>query len=54
MVDLINDIEVLQNAIIAFDEGASDEKRSALHALRKMLASKSNEVEQFEAEMCVE
>ena len=42
MNDIIQDIEVLQNAIIAFTEGASDEKRAALHSLSVLVAQKQH------------
>ena len=41
MNDIIEDIEVLQNAIIAFTEGASDEKRTALHSFCLLYTSPS-------------
>ena len=51
MNDVLNDIEVIENAIIAFTEGASDEKRAALASLEKLLAEKKNIIETFEKEM---
>lgn len=50
MVDLLNDIEVLENLLIAMDEGASDEKRMALWAVEKLVAQKKKAVEDFEKE----
>tara|TARA_R100000027_G_scaffold12685_1_gene9060 strand:+ start:583 stop:753 length:171 start_codon:yes stop_codon:yes gene_type:complete len=51
MIDVLNDIEILEQAIIAFKEGASDEKNMALASLEKLLAEKKNIVETFEKEM---
>ena len=51
MNDIIKDIEVLQNAIIAFTEGASDEKRTALHSMSVLLAEKQHILDTFEKEM---
>lgn len=52
MNDVIRDIEVLKNAIIAFCEGASDEKHMALHSLTKLVEEKEAIVEKFEKEFC--
>ena len=54
MVDLINDIEVLENALIALNEGASDEKYAAIWSLEKMLLAKKDEVTEFECQMAIE
>lgn len=54
MNDIIEDIEVLQNAIIAFTEGASDEKRMAVHSLSALLAEKQHILDTFEKEMAPE
>ena len=51
MVDMIRDIEVLENALIAFNEGASDEKYAALYALERLLLEKKDAVHEFEKEM---
>jgi len=50
MNDLLIDIEVLENLLIAMDEGASDEKRMALAAVEKLVAQKKKIVEDFEKE----
>ena len=50
MNDVIRDIEVLKNAIIAFCEGASDEKHMAIHSLAKLVEEKEKIVEDFEKE----
>ena len=52
MNDVLNDIDVLKNAIIAFCEGASDEKHMALISLAKLVEDKEAIVEQFEKENC--
>ena len=51
MNDVIRDIEVLENLVIAMNEGASDEKRMALWAVERLLDEKRTIVERFEAEM---
>lgn len=50
MNDLIQDIEILEGAIVNLTEGASDEKRMAVYSLENMIAQKKAIVEQFEAE----
>jgi len=50
MNDLIQDIEILEGAIINLTEGASDEKRMAVYSLENMIAQKKAIVQQFEAE----
>ena len=40
MIEVFRDFEVLENAVIAFTEGASDEKRMALYSLQKLIAEK--------------
>ena len=51
MVDVLNDIEVLENALIQIQEGASDEVYSALWSLEKLLLEKKDMVAEFEADM---
>ena len=51
MNDILQDIEVLQNAITAFTEGASDEKRMAIHSLSALVVQKQNILDTFEEEM---
>jgi hypothetical protein len=51
MVDVFDDIETIKNVLVAWEEGASDEKREAKQALRKMLQRKEREVEMFEADL---
>ncbi len=48
MVDLLKDIEILESAIIAFTEGASDEKRMSLNSLESLIAEKKSIVKSFE------
>ena len=50
MTDILTDIEILENAIIALTEGASDEKRMAIYSLERMLERKTQVVEEFEAQ----
>ena len=51
MVELFEDINVLENALIALDEGASDEKRMAMSSLETMLNNKKEEVAKLEEYM---
>lgn len=51
MNDILEDIDVIENALIAFNEGASDEKFMAYHALTKLLIKKKDQVTEFEFEM---
>ena len=48
MNDLIRDIEILESAIIAFTEGASDEKRMSLDSLEGLIAEKKSIIKSFE------
>tara|TARA_B100001057_G_C22517887_1_gene820631 strand:- start:533 stop:712 length:180 start_codon:yes stop_codon:yes gene_type:complete len=50
MNDVLNDIEVLENLVIAMNEGASDEKRMALNSVEKLIAEKKAIVTAFEEE----
>ena len=50
MIDELEDIKILENALIAFNEGASDEKWAAIHSLEKMLITKKDLVSEFEAQ----
>ena len=40
MVEVAHDIAIIENALIAFNEGAADEKFAALHSLEKLLIEK--------------
>jgi hypothetical protein len=51
MVDILKDIETLENALIAFQEGASDEKYAAIWSLEKMLLDKKDQVSEFEKDL---
>ena len=53
MVDLLQDIERLESAVINLTEGASDEKRMAIYSLESMIAEKKAVVEQFEKEFAL-
>lgn len=48
MNDILNDIEVIENALIAFAEGASDEKYAAMYSLEKLLLEKKDIMSDFE------
>lgn len=48
MNDIINDINVIENALIAINEGASDEKYAALYSLEKLLLEKKDILTDFE------
>ena len=49
MNDLIRDIEFFKEVIIAFTEGASDEKRMMIQRIENRLAWLQDELESFEA-----
>ena len=51
MNDLLQDIEILEGAVINLTEGASDEKRMALYSLESMIAEKKAMVEKFETDL---
>ena len=51
MNDILNDIEIIENALINLTEGASDEKYAAIWSLEKLLLEKKDTVAQFEAEL---
>ena len=50
MNDMIRDIEFLQNVIIAFTEGASDEKRMMVQMIENRIAKMQSEIDDFEME----
>lgn len=50
MTEVAYDIEVIENALIAFQEGASDEKYAALYSLEKLLLAKKDALNSFEDE----
>jgi len=51
MNELVYDIEVLENALIAFEEGASDEKRAALFSLERLVKQKQALIDSYEKEL---
>ena len=51
MIDILNDIEILEQAVIAFKDGHRDEKNIALASLEKLLAEKKAIMVAFEKEM---
>ena len=50
MVDVLEDISVLENLLIAMNEGASDEKRMALNSVESLLNKKKQIITEFEKE----
>ena len=52
MNEVVRDIEILENLVIAMNEGASDEKYAALYAVEKLLSEKKDLVRKFEEEFC--
>ena len=50
MVDIMEDIDIMESALVAFTEGAADEKFAAFHAMEKLLLKKKDLVAQFEME----
>lgn len=50
MNEVVRDIEVLENLVIAMNEGASDEKYAALYAVEKLLLEKKDALNKFEME----
>ena len=52
MNEVVRDIEILENLVIAMNEGASDEKYAALYAVEKLLIEKKDLVRKFEEEFC--
>ena len=49
MIDTMQAIEILENVIIALQEGASDEKRMAITDLERMMQRKQVEVAEYDA-----
>ena len=50
LVDVLEDIDVLENLLIAMNEGASDEKRMALNSVESLLNKKKQIITEFEKE----
>jgi len=46
--ETVEEIAILENALIALNEGASDEKRMAIEALEGMLLSKMQTLLEYE------
>ena len=46
--ETVEEITILQNALVALNEGASDEKRMAMEALEGMLQSKVQTLLEYE------
>ena len=49
MINTMQEIEILENVIIALQEGASDEKRTAITDLERMMQRKQVEVAEYDA-----
>ena len=54
MTDIFADIETLENALVAFNEGASDEKYAAIYSLERTLINKKDQANEFESEFELE
>lgn len=48
MTDIVEEINVLEVALIALQEGASDEKRMAMNMLERLLERKTKILEELE------
>lgn len=51
MTELFEDIETLESALVAFNEGASDEKYAAIWSLEKMLIKKKDQARNYEKDL---
>ena len=51
MVELIRDIGIIEDALIALNEGASDEKYTALWRLEKLLLEKKDAFRNYEKQI---
>lgn len=51
MNDILQDIELIKDCLINLEEGASDERRSAIWALQALVERKEAQVVEFEAQM---
>ena len=49
--ETVEEITILENALIALNEGASDEKRMAIEALEGMLLSKMQTLLEYEKDV---
>lgn len=50
MTDIFEDINVLENLVIAMQEGASDEKRAAIQSVQRLIEKKKEIITSFEEE----
>ena len=50
MVDVLEDISILENLLIAMNKGAYDEKRMAINSLESLLNKKKQIITEFEKE----
>ena len=48
MAETLKDIENLETIVNLLEDGASDEKRSALYMIKNMIANKKSQVKSFE------
>jgi hypothetical protein len=51
MIELIRDIDVIENVLIALNEGASDEKYAAVWQLEKLLIAKKDSFRDYDKQM---
>jgi|TARA_B110000444_G_C18803552_1_gene578720 hypothetical protein len=51
LIDILEDINTITDALTALDEGASDERRSAIWALQALVERKEAQVLSFEAQI---
>ena len=49
IAETIHEIETLKDVLVAFEEGASDERYSAKVALRNLVKQKQKQVEEMDA-----
>jgi len=48
MVEVAHDIKIIENALIALNKGAANDKFAALHSLEKLLIEKKDALLEFE------
>jgi subtilase family serine protease len=48
MSETLKDIENLETVVNLLEDGASDEKRSAMYMIKNMIANKKSQVKSFE------
>ena len=51
MTELFEDIETLESALVAFSEGASDEKYAAIWSLERLLLKKKDQARNYEKDL---